>query len=86
MLEALARGGAVALGGGAVESERVRAALKDHVTVWCRIDEDLAWARCAGTARPLARNRDGFRRRFSCSRTPLRRGGPRDPPGRRGKP
>ena len=69
-LAALERGGAVALGGGAVESERIRAALREHVTVWCRIDEELAWARCAGTDRPLARNREGFRRRFS-AREPL---------------
>ncbi|MEZ5062701.1 MAG: bifunctional shikimate kinase/3-dehydroquinate synthase [Solirubrobacterales bacterium] len=70
VLEALARGGAVALGGGAVESERVRAALREHVAVWCRVDEELAWARCAGTDRPLARNRDGFRRRHA-AREPL---------------
>ena len=70
VLEALDRGGAVALGGGAVESERVRAALAEHVTVWCRVSEELAWTRCAGTARPLARDRDGFRRRFG-AREPL---------------
>ncbi len=69
-LEALDRGGAVALGGGAVESERLRAALAEHVAVWCRVDEELAWARCAGTERPLARDRDGFRRRFN-ARAPL---------------
>lgn len=69
-LEALGRGGAVALGGGAVESERLRAALAEHVTVWCRIDEGLAWTRCAGTERPLARDRDAFRRRFG-AREPL---------------
>jgi len=69
-LEALERGGAVALGGGAVESERLRAALRERLTVWCRISEDLAWARCAGSERPLARDRDGFRRRFE-AREPL---------------
>ncbi len=69
-LAALERGGAVALGGGAVESAAIREALAAHVTVWCRVTEDLAWARCAGTDRPLARNRDGFRRRFS-AREPL---------------
>lgn len=67
-LEALGRGGVVALGGGAVESERVRSALRDHVTVWCRVEEELAWTRCAGTPRPLARDRDGFRRRFGARR------------------
>ncbi len=70
VLSALGRGGVVALGGGAVESEGVRAALRDHLTVWCTIDEDLAWARCSGSDRPLARNREGFRGRFR-ARAPL---------------
>jgi len=66
VLEALDRPNAVvALGGGAVESPRVRAALADHVTAWCRVDEPVAWDRCAGTDRPLARDRDGFRRRYA---------------------
>ena len=69
-LEALARGGAVALGGGAVESERVRAVLKENLTVWCQVGEELAWARCAGSDRPLARNREGFRGRYR-ARQPL---------------
>lgn len=69
-LAALERGGAVSLGGGAVENDRIREALKAHVTVWCQVTEELAWNRCAGTDRPLARNRDGFRRRFS-AREPL---------------
>ena len=67
---ALARGGVVALGGGAIETEGVREALRDHVTVWCQISEELAWARCSGTDRPLARNREGFRGRFR-ARAPL---------------
>jgi shikimate kinase/3-dehydroquinate synthase len=70
VLAALERGGVVALGGGAVESERVRQALDDHVTVWCRVEEDVAWDRCRGSDRPLARDRDGFRRRFG-ARLPL---------------
>ncbi len=71
VLEALERPGAVvALGGGAVESERVRAALAGHVTAWCRVEEEVAWERCSGTDRPLARDRDGFRRRYS-ARLPL---------------
>jgi shikimate kinase/3-dehydroquinate synthase len=70
VLEALSRGGVVSLGGGAVESERVRAALREHVTVWCEVGVDVAWARCSGTDRPLARNRDGFKRRFA-ARSPL---------------
>ncbi len=69
-LEALERGGVVALGGGAVESERVRAALAEHVTVWAQVEEPVAWERAGGTDRPLARNRDGFQRRFR-ARLPL---------------
>ena len=49
----------VALGGGAIEIPEVRDALTDHVTCWCRVEEEVAWERCAGTDRPLARNRDG---------------------------
>ncbi len=70
VLEALERGGVVALGGGAVESERVRDALGDHVTVWCKVEDEVAWARCAGSDRPLARDRDGFFRRHR-ARLPL---------------
>ena len=73
VLEALERPDAVvALGGGAIESEPVRAALADHVTAWCRVDEEVAWDRCAGTDRPLARDRDGFRRRYARPAAPLR--------------
>src|SRR5688500_2303470 len=46
-LEALAAGGLVALGGGAVESARVQQALESCFTVWCRITEEAAWDRCA---------------------------------------
>jgi shikimate kinase/3-dehydroquinate synthase len=71
VLEALERPGAVvALGGGAVESERVRAALAGHVTAWCRVEEEVSWERSSGTDRPLARDRDGFRRRYG-ARLPL---------------
>ncbi|MCB0874882.1 MAG: bifunctional shikimate kinase/3-dehydroquinate synthase [Solirubrobacterales bacterium] len=69
VLEALDRfGEIVALGGGAVESERIRAALAGHVTAWCRVEEEVAWERSSGTDRPLARDRDGFRRRWSARR------------------
>ncbi|MEJ7875741.1 MAG: shikimate kinase [Solirubrobacterales bacterium] len=69
-LEALDEGGVVALGGGAVSSGRVREALGHSFPVWCRITEEAAWARCEGTERPLALDRDEFRRRFS-ERQPL---------------
>ena len=69
-IEALDQGGLVALGGGAVASERVRDALGRSFTVWCRITEEGAWARCEGTERPLAKDREEFRRRFE-ERQPL---------------
>jgi shikimate kinase/3-dehydroquinate synthase len=49
-----ADGGAIALGGGSVLSERVRAALDRHVVVWLQVDADDAWRRIARTDRPLA--------------------------------
>src|SRR3954466_8857655 len=57
-----ARAPAVALGGGAVLSERVRAALLsgDFEVVWLDVSAETAWARCAGSGRPLAQDRDAF--------------------------
>ena len=69
-LAALERGGVVALGGGAVESEAVRDALRSAVVAWCRVDVDTAWSRCAGSQRPLARDREEFNRRFE-AREPI---------------
>jgi shikimate kinase/3-dehydroquinate synthase len=60
----------VALGGGAVLSERVRAALDGHTVVLLEIDADGAWQRAAGRGRPLARDREAFDRRFA-ERVPL---------------
>lgn len=51
-----ADGGAIALGGGSVLSERVRAALDRHVVVWLQVDAREAWQRIARSDRPLARN------------------------------
>jgi shikimate kinase/3-dehydroquinate synthase len=68
VLGALDRGGVVALGGGAIESERIRAALRGHLVVWCDVTPELAWERCAGSDRPLARDRDAFRRRYEARR------------------
>jgi shikimate kinase/3-dehydroquinate synthase len=51
-----ADGGAIALGGGSVLSERVRAALGRHVVAWLQIDAAEAWRRIEGTDRPLARS------------------------------
>ena len=49
-----ADGGAIALGGGSVLSERVRKALERHIVVLLEIDAKEAWRRIAGTPRPLA--------------------------------
>ena len=65
VLEALDAGGVIALGGGAVGSERVRAALERQVTVWCRVGEDVAWERARGGGRPLAADRERFGRLFA---------------------
>ena len=70
VLRLLAEGGVVALGGGAVESERVREALREHVCAWCRVDEETAWTRASATDRPLATDREEFARRFR-EREPL---------------
>ncbi len=49
-----ADGGAIALGGGSVLSERIRAALDRHIVVWLQVDAREAWRRIAGSDRPLA--------------------------------
>ncbi|MEJ7818045.1 MAG: shikimate kinase, partial [Thermoleophilaceae bacterium] len=55
-----ADGGAVALGGGSLESERVRAALAGHTVVHLEVEADEAWRRASGRGRPLARDRGRF--------------------------
>ncbi len=71
-LSALDSGGVVALGGGAVESPRIRRALGEHHCVWCSAEEETSWTRAANTGRPLADDRDEFRRRYAM-RLPLYR-------------
>jgi shikimate kinase / 3-dehydroquinate synthase len=59
-------GTVIALGGGSVLSERVRAALKGHLTVLLDIDAQAAWRRAGAGAgsgrekRPLASDREAF--------------------------
>jgi shikimate kinase / 3-dehydroquinate synthase len=62
VLELLARGDArvVALGGGAVGSERVREALVRHTVVHLEVEPGEAWRRASGKGRPLARDRGRF--------------------------
>lgn len=51
-----ADGGAIALGGGSVLSERIRAALDRHIVVWLQVDANESWRRIAHSDRPLATN------------------------------
>jgi shikimate kinase/3-dehydroquinate synthase len=53
-----ADGGAIALGGGSVLSERIRAALGRHVVVWLQVDARESWRRIAHSDRPLATSAD----------------------------
>jgi len=48
-----ADGGAIALGGGSVLAERVRAELVRHTVVWLDVDAASAWERVSGSKRPL---------------------------------
>jgi shikimate kinase / 3-dehydroquinate synthase len=51
----------VALGGGAVLSERTREGLRRAAfTAWLQVDEALAWERASGSERPLAQSREAF--------------------------
>ncbi len=55
-----ADGGVIALGGGAVYSERVHRELARHIVVWLRVSAEEAWRRVQGSERPLARDRARF--------------------------
>jgi shikimate kinase/3-dehydroquinate synthase len=57
-----ADGGAIALGGGSVLSERVREALGRHLVVWLQVDAREAWRRIARSVRPLACNAEDVER------------------------
>src|SRR3954469_22997155 len=50
----------LSLGGGALASERVRAALAPHTVVHLEVEPGEAWRRASGKGRPLARDRDRF--------------------------
>jgi shikimate kinase/3-dehydroquinate synthase len=68
-----ADGGAIALGGGSVLSERIRAALDRHVVVWLQVDAREAWRRIAHSDRPLATSADDVAR-LMAEREPLYEG------------
>ncbi len=52
----------LALGGGAVETPKIRRALREHaLTVHLEVDPDTAWGRTVGSGRPLARDEGSFR-------------------------
>lgn len=58
---------ALALGGGAVESEAIRETLAvgGHTVVWLDIDAEAAWRRVRNSKRPLARDVAAFRTLFA---------------------
>ncbi len=65
-----ADGGAIALGGGSVLSERIRAALGRHVVVWLQVDARESWRRIAHSNRPLATSAEDVARLME-TRQPL---------------
>jgi shikimate kinase/3-dehydroquinate synthase len=65
-----ADGGVIALGGGSILSERVRAALDRHTVVWLQVDPREAWRRIAHSDRPLATSAEDVDRLLA-TRLPL---------------
>jgi shikimate kinase/3-dehydroquinate synthase len=65
LLEGAGGGEVIALGGGAVLSQRTREALARHVAILLEVDVEEAWRRASGKARPLARDPDAFARRYA---------------------
>ena len=54
----------IALGGGALGSDRTRDLLRRRAwVVWLRVSPDVAWRRVEGSDRPLAQDRERFERR-----------------------
>jgi len=55
----------IALGGGALGSEKTRRLLQERATtVFVEVDPDTAWQRSSGSDRPLARDEEAFRRLY----------------------
>jgi shikimate kinase len=56
--------GVIALGGGALGSDRTKDLLRRRAwVVWLRVSPDVAWRRVEGSDRPLAQDRERFERR-----------------------
>src|SRR3954468_18460798 len=72
VLERAGPGEVIALGGGAVLSERTRAALAAHTAVMLEVDADEAWRRASGKGRPLARDPDAVAHRYAERDAPYR--------------
>jgi shikimate kinase / 3-dehydroquinate synthase len=65
----------IALGGGAVLSEKTRRLLGERAfTVWIEVELDEAWERVRGGDRPLARDEPSFRLLYDEERRPLYEG------------
>ncbi|MGB2875724.1 MAG: bifunctional shikimate kinase/3-dehydroquinate synthase [Gaiellaceae bacterium] len=61
----------LALGGGAVETPKIRRALREHaLTVHVDVEPQTAWGRAGGTSRPLAGDEESFRTLYN-RRRPL---------------
>jgi shikimate kinase/3-dehydroquinate synthase len=54
----------ISLGGGAVETARVRERLREALTIFVPVDLETAWERSRGTDRPLAADEAEFRARY----------------------
>ena len=54
----------ISVGGGAVETDAVRLALRDEFVVALDVDADTAWERVRGSDRPLAQDEAELRRRY----------------------
>jgi shikimate kinase/3-dehydroquinate synthase len=55
-----ADGGVIAVGGGALQSDCIRTALKRHTVVLLDVDLETAWVRVHSPGRPLARDKAAF--------------------------
>src|SRR3954465_6600537 len=65
LLDRAGGGDVIALGGGAVLSQRTREALARHVAILLEVDVEEAWRRASGKARPLARDPAALPRRYA---------------------